>query len=290
MNAVVGRRLPTHPGPALARWALLSLQGAALLAAVGFCAYGWLYGFASPPTSAELMAFGLVGPLAALLLRWIWAHLSVGFWRDAVVYGLPTGIMLLTGWGLTAADGAIPGKVVMWLVLVAEEVWWWTRLIVGRRPAMAVGNTANVAAGAAAQTVTAEPVREFALGTRDDPHAVDETALDAEAEDEELFEPLPPGVRQQVTRAVENSEELVFAQLRVDFAAGQQTATAHLAFCPPLSAQPEVSFEQSEGPDARIIAAQSESFGVRLDLKLAVAAAQPTDVVLQVFARAPHRA
>ena len=91
---------------------------------------------------------------------------------------------------------------------------------------------------------------------------------------------------QQLTRsqAADGAEEL-FGWLRMAFAAGQRTGSIHVAFCPPFVATPELAVEQIDGPQVRIKTAQLLPYGVRLDLKLAAAAEEPTAVLLQFSAR-----
>jgi hypothetical protein len=86
-------------------------------------------------------------------------------------------------------------------------------------------------------------------------------------------------------RAAGGTEE-ISGWLRVTFAAGQRTAAAHAAFCPPLGAMPDITFEQLDGPPARIKPGQVLPFGIRLDLKLSAAAEAPADVLLRFSARA----
>ncbi len=73
--------------------------------------------------------------------------------------------------------------------------------------------------------------------------------------------------------------------LRMPFAAGQRTGSVHVAFCPPLRATPELLVEQIGGPEARVKTAQLLPYGVRLDLKLAVAAEEPDQRAAAILAR-----
>ena len=102
--------------------------------------------------------------------------------------------------------------------------------------------------------------------------------------------PFPDEVTQQLTRsqAADGAEEFS-GWLRMPFAAGQRTGNVHVAFCPPLSAVPELHVEQIDGPTARIKTAQVLPYGVRLDLKLAVTAEEPACVLLQFAARAARK-
>jgi hypothetical protein len=86
------------------------------------------------------------------------------------------------------------------------------------------------------------------------------------------------------SRTADGTEELS-GWLRPAFAAGQRTGSIHVAFCPPFAGTPELAVEQIGGPEARIKTAQLLPYGVRLDLKLAATADQPTTVLLQFSAR-----
>jgi hypothetical protein len=95
-----------------------------------------------------------------------------------------------------------------------------------------------------------------------------------------------PFVTQQITRRLnEDGVEELAGWLRLTFAAGQRTGSAHVAFCPPLAVAPQVTVEQIEGPEARIKTAQLLPYGARFDLKLAAAADEDTSVLLQFTAR-----
>ena len=101
----------------------------------------------------------------------------------------------------------------------------------------------------------------------------------------------PEGVVQQLTRsrAADGTEE-ISGWLRTSFAAGQRTASVHVAFCPPLAAVPELAVEQIDGPEARIKTAQVLPYGARVDLKLAAASEEPASVLLQFSARTSYPA
>ena len=70
-----------------------------------------------------------------------------------------------------------------------------------------------------------------------------------------------------------------------EFAAHQRVHHLHVAFCPPLPAAPEFAMEQVEGPEAALTAGQVESYGARIDLRLAVAAPESESVVVEFYAR-----
>jgi hypothetical protein len=100
-----------------------------------------------------------------------------------------------------------------------------------------------------------------------------------------------PFIVQRLTRrrTADGAEELC-GWLRLPFALGQRTGSAHVAFCPPLRITPQLAVEQVEGPEARVKTAQLLPYGARFDLKLAATAEGPTAVLLQFTARTPPEA
>jgi hypothetical protein len=107
---------------------------------------------------------------------------------------------------------------------------------------------------------------------------------------EEVAESDDPAVVHQLTRrrTNEGADELA-GWLRVDFAAGQRTGHAHLAFCPAFERAPRLEVEQLDGPRARIKTAQLLPYGARLDLKLSATAEHPERLTLRIAAVDPPR-
>ena len=166
--------------------------------------------------------------------------------------------MLLTLLGVLALGASLcvpsTGVAKLWLFvpLAAEEGWAWAWYL-GRK-------------------TTRQPAPNVSRGTGSKPVVQDD---------------LPPkDVVQQLTRSqADDGTERLSGWLRMPFAAGQRTGSVHVAFCPPLKATPELLVEQIGGPEARVKTAQLLPYGVRLDLKLAVAAEEPTSVLLQFLAQ-----
>ena len=73
--------------------------------------------------------------------------------------------------------------------------------------------------------------------------------------------------QQLVRRRGAEGEEVVVGQVRMRFAAGQRTAEGHVAFCPPFSRRPEVEFEATSGPAARIELGQVLPLGAQVRCK-----------------------
>ncbi len=102
----------------------------------------------------------------------------------------------------------------------------------------------------------------------------------------------PPGeacrgeiVQRLVRTRLPDGSESLDGWVRASLAAGQRTASVHVAFCPAFAGPPEVTVEQSEGPQARITPVQTLPYGARFDLKLAEPCDEPCEVLLNFTAR-----
>ena len=107
------------------------------------------------------------------------------------------------------------------------------------------------------------------------------------ATDDELSEEPeedPNVVQQLVRRREADGGEWVTGTVRVAFAAGQKTAHAHVAFCPPFPATPTCEAEPVSGPDAELKVAQILPQGARFDLRLDELPGEPVDLVVEFAA------
>lgn len=71
------------------------------------------------------------------------------------------------------------------------------------------------------------------------------------------------------TRGFDAGSEYVRVQQRVTIAAGQRLAVFHVGFCPPLTAEPSLEFEQFGGPEARLRITELRPLGARVEVRLA---------------------
>jgi hypothetical protein len=76
-----------------------------------------------------------------------------------------------------------------------------------------------------------------------------------------------------------NGEETIRGRLRIEFAAGQRTAAAHVAFCPPFAELPRVQGalrgSREPAPPARVRVGAVLHHGARFEVKLAEPATAP---------------
>ncbi|MBN1394928.1 MAG: hypothetical protein JW959_07890 [Pirellulales bacterium] len=165
----------------------------------------------------------------------------------------------------------VPGTLTEWivaaaLILAVEESWAWVsrfRSVNSRRGPTVPGGKRR--ASATIRGLLAPGCCEESITSND--------AIPAEE------------VTQQLIRSrTADGREVLSGWLRTFFATGQRTGSVHVAFCPPLDDRPEVAVNQIAGPEARIRTAQALPYGVRLDLKLAEPAREPTGLLLQFSA------
>ena len=95
-------------------------------------------------------------------------------------------------------------------------------------------------------------------------------------------------VLQQLTRIrTDDGAETIRGTVRAEFAVGQQHATLHVGFCPPLAQLPEVAAEPCDGPEAEVKVVQSLAHGARLEVRLPEPANEPCSVCVE-FAAIPN--
>jgi len=97
---------------------------------------------------------------------------------------------------------------------------------------------------------------------------------------------LPQNVSQQLTRAREDDgTDTLFGVLRGTFAPDQRAIRLHVSFCPPFEVMPEISVEQTDGPEVRITVGQIQPFGARIEARLTAVYDESQDILLEIFAR-----
>ena len=212
----------------------------------------------TPLEPPALLITGTLLAIAAIAIRLAWLPTSTSPWlrfERATMIVTSLAVAALGG-GLCVRGTPILGMLLLVTLLGAEESWAWARYLRQGSP-----------------LVVAHPSPLTPCPLPLVPHGSDITVF-------------PEDVTQQLTRsqAADGTEELS-GWLRTAFTPGQRTCSVHVAFCPPFAATPGLEVEQIDGPEARVKTAQLLPYGVRLDLKLAAVAEEPTNVVLQFAAR-----
>jgi len=220
-----------------------------------------------PPDTASLLIVGLAAA-GVLVMRGPWRrHLPRGAsalppavaLSPLAAYVPAAAVLLLCG-ALTTPGISAAALAVLWGPPALEEIWRAVERLRARRRRL--------------------PARIVAIEAADDGPA-----------DGRGDEAMPEHVTQQQTRfRADDGRESIAGWIRVSFQAGQRTAAAHLAFCPPLERVPQMSVRQLSGPAARLKTAQLLPHGVRVELKLDATTAEPADVVLKFAATCPAAA
>lgn len=207
-----------------------------------------------------VLALVLVG-LAAVARRAGWLARPVLSWQTC----LPTLWLLLAGVAVSLPGTSLAALTLFWLVVAASEIVYWSQPLL--RPQYALSTQATPVPAAAP-----EPVED------DDP------ADEADASDPSYDASV---VQHLVRRKAEGGQEAVSGFLRVSLLPGQRTAWAHLAFCPPFSAVPQVAVEPLDGPASRLKVAQVLPHGARVEIRLSAASQQAEQVTVAISAEGP---
>jgi hypothetical protein len=157
---------------------------------------------------------------------------------------------------------------VVWLGVVAAETAWWLhrggmRIPIGLRLRLAQRDRLPLSAATATETLPIDS------GESD--------VLDA-------------NVTQRFTRAIEpNGNDVLHGIVRSDFTTGERLRQVHIAICPPMGHSPQLNAFQVDGPTATIKTAQAESFGIRLEVRLAGLPKEPVRVTIEFVAESARQ-
>ena len=148
---------------------------------------------------------------------------------------------------------------VFWAVIVGEELWAWRNVrLLGRF------------------TKVEPPLAPLRVPAMDDSNL---------GEESEPQEPAADVLQQLTLRTTAEGRQELSGWLRLPLAAGQQTGSLHVAFCPAFDRMPQVEAEAVSGPDCRIKTAQVLPYGARLDVKLDDAAKEEASLLVWFSAR-----
>jgi len=252
----------------LARWFALACAG---LLPVMSAAMTWrrLAGALQTPLSWQgLLWIGILLAAAAAAAHSAWRHSVQGTpaarW-EFLPAGLITASLMAMGGALSIPGTSPLGLVLFWGTVAGEELAAWAPRLwrVRFRAACRREPGASIAAG------DRNAVAEGPLG----PKMIWGKAASADV------------VQQQTRSRAADGTEVLCGWLRVPLAAGQRSASVHVAFCPPFPRTPEVAVQQREGPAARIKAVQLLPHGARFDVRLAQPSESAGSVLLEFSAQ-----
>lgn len=230
----------------------------------------------TPLSTAALLLLGGALALIAGGLRGAWQGTAraTATWGDRLMRYGPSVAVWVTAGCVSLAGSPLLGLALGWLLIIAEESWYWkpwSRGLPRRR-----GDLEPRPAADGGESLGVE--RPSGIATP----RLGSLADAAEGEDGDL----PANVVQRLTRARDVAgTDVLDGSLRADLAADQRTTSVHVAFCPPFARLPEVNVEQTAGPDARIKVAQVLPYGARLEVRLARLPHQPSTVTLAINCR-----
>jgi|GEM_PF-1370035 len=242
----------------------------------------------SPPSAATLGFVGVLLAAAGLALRrmLVAAALLPGIRLAVMLLPSMVGGLWLVALSLPATSGW--GLVLLFSPVLLAEGWSWGRF--ARHLAAAPANSAlTVTAVATAAPSSTAPTTIAATSTAPPTTAplqnMPATSLvddgHSEACEGEHTERDVATLHQQTRRRDDEAGEVIEGWVRVDFAAGQRHAAAHIGICPPLEQHPTCYAEPAEGPDAGVKITQAMSYGVRLEVKLDEPAEEPASVIVE---------
>jgi hypothetical protein len=230
-----------------------------------------------PVQGEGLIALGLVAAGLASLLRLarVSSPVSPPDWRDrAERLAAPGLCVLFFGTAVSLPGSPAWALSIFWCTLIAAESLWWYFTAGLSRPVIRWPQRRRVVAVRSAPSPLPAGFRELGIDAAD--------MIELSDEEEELEPSLPAKVTQQFTRLLsEPAGETLVGLVRAGFAGGERSQNVHLAFCPPFEGTPVLHAEQIEGPSVSIKAAQVESYGARLELKLAARSDESESVIIR---------
>jgi len=177
----------------------------------------------------------------------------------AILFAIPgvTSFLLLAALSIR---GTSIGATLAWLLLLAAETGTWL-LYYGKLPRLRPLGT---------------PVQ---LAANHLPPLADESESVAEAE-------IPAGLIQQITRVREGDHESLHAFIQAQIPPGDRLAILHIAFCPPLQSPPELTAHALEAADVEVKITQAETFGARIEVRLAQPTRETKEILIEVLGQA----
>jgi hypothetical protein len=268
-----------EPLAGMLRWTVATAT--ALIAILGLVLVARRLGgyFQQPLNGPLLFGTGLVLAATATMFRVVWRPASPDnvAASERLMLVVPRVAVLIYA-SLLALPNFTAWTCAFWIVILGEEIGWTLLRFPYRARSWQAGRRLLhfIRRNNVKRTAQEEPYPSSSTLERDCDLPVDTELETASA-----------NIFQQITRAREDDgSEVLFGLLRGQFAAGERSQNLHVGFCPPLERVPSLTWEQVEGPRATIRAAQVESFGARLDLRLDCVYAEATSVLIEFYVHA----
>lgn len=204
-----------------------------------------------PLAASALLAVAMSLAAATVLLRYA-ARQYFSPRARLAMHVVATFSLLVIGWSVSLPHSSAGGLFSFWIVLIAGGMAAW---VPWNAPLMRLRTRELVKP----QAIAGSPIERFKPTT---------PALTPD-------DTFPAGLLQQITRTrADDGTEMISGWVGVVLAAGQRSATAHVAFCPPFARVPQIEVFD-DGGEARIKLAQVLPHGARFDVKLTAPAEEP---------------
>ncbi|MEX0678502.1 MAG: hypothetical protein WD063_15585 [Pirellulales bacterium] len=239
---------------------VLAISAIGLLALTGLviCARRATGALAEPLSPGLLAGLGVVLAALAVLFRKTFVAVPLPRAAAFALWAAPSSVLVIWAAAVSLEGSGTLGLVALFGVLLLEEGYSWGRL--------------RVKSDAATRHAKA-PLDSLApRGAAGRPGVCNAPAIESDRDE---------AVTQSMIRRQRETGEVIEGWLRVDFAAAQRHAAAHVAICPPMDRVPECFAEQMDGPPAAIKVAQVLACGVRFEVKLDQPAEEPASVLIE---------
>src|SRR5262245_40263534 len=249
-------------GQAVSTFAVLSISGLAAVSTFVLLERRIAGALTQPLQVGLLVGIAAIVVVAATATRLISRSVSPTC-RDTARWIVALSLPLLAV-ALSLPQSSAIGLAILWLFIVGGEVQLWRR----------GGGT------------------ELRWPPRTQSAAVDHSMSNGGAV-EQSSRPLtlldPDAAQQLIYRQTDDRITIVEGWLRAQFAPGERTINAHVAFCPAFFGPPQVDIELSGGPECSIRPTLVVPWGVRWELKLAAPAVDGCSVTFEFLARERDR-
>jgi hypothetical protein len=224
-----------------------------------------------PLSPIALFSTGIIAATAAVWARCLPQRRQIramGRPMAAVVRSLPSVALVALAVGVSLPGSSLVGLGLLWSMVLGEEVLTWWRWRAGNRSPSELLDQ---------QSKTESPrIVSADRGGRGYSSRSETPGPDGEA-------------IQRLIRTRTAGTDRIQGWLKATFDENERNATLHVAFCPPFDEVPTLTVVQIGGPECRIKAGQVLSYGLRLELKRAIAGAEQAVVMIEFSAQAPFR-
>jgi hypothetical protein len=285
MDALLANHTTTHPprseSSGLARCAAFGLVGLIWFVAAVLCISRISGGIHTAPDQTVMWLIAVLLVLLSAGARQLWRlerRADIHSAAQVTIDWASLPAMVIAGWAIALPSQSSAGIAGFLAIVLVAEIW----ALRSYSPAFR-------------KTASNTPSQENTPAQQSDlPRISSEAAPSLEPGDQIRIDPpqtpMPhfptEDIAQQLVRRVDDDgNDVLQGWVRAVFEPQQRTASAHVAFCPTLEGELSIVFEQVDGNESRVKAAQLLPYGVRFDVKLADAAEIAESVLIEFVAK-----